>query len=424
MDAGQTVPGFYKEGPDKAEFFVHSPFAWRLNDREVEDRNQDSIVMQVTFVEGGVETYGILGSDANYETLTKIVETTKLHKREHRLLWDFLKLFHHCSYLSLGPDRGKDETEVVPEGQVVVRDAEPRWLRNHFDQRPDPRKGQQGGQERAAAAPPGRQPSPSRRQRQGRPVQGHHGNTVCAAAQAARDRNHRRRREPLAGGAGRHRHRDLAARPRRMTMPHDWLQTWGDAIEPDQLSGSFAIRFRNFLINEAAGLASITGARRDGRREIVILEVETNRPQRPAYSILHREPVAVVLFEDDTFAPTVLSLRSDFPDTPHQNWMPDGMPFSLCVDDRPWQDARPLYTPAELLHRIMKWFERAGRGGLHDLRQPLDPFFMRQGIDVVMPRNLFELAPSQRLELVGTRHDTDNLAVITVRLPLPGEQGG
>jgi hypothetical protein len=115
VDAGQTVPGFYKEGPDKAEFFVHSPFAWRLNDREVEDRNQDSIVMQVTFVEGGVETNGILGSDADHETLTKIVETTKRHKREHRLLWDFLKLFHHCSYLSLGPERGKDETEAVPE---------------------------------------------------------------------------------------------------------------------------------------------------------------------------------------------------------------------------------------------------------------------------------------------------------------------
>ena len=115
VDAGQTVPGFYKEGPDRAEFFVHSPFAWRLNDREVEDRNQDSIVMQVTFVEGGVETYGILGSDADHETLTKIVETTKRHKCEHRLLWDFLKLFHHCSFLSLGPERGKDETEAVPE---------------------------------------------------------------------------------------------------------------------------------------------------------------------------------------------------------------------------------------------------------------------------------------------------------------------
>jgi hypothetical protein len=117
VDAGQTVPGFYKDGPDKAEFFVHSPFAWRLNEREVEDRNQDSIVMQVTFVEGGVETYGILGSDADHETLTTIVEITKGHKREHRLLWDFLKLFHHCSYLSLGPERGKDEIEAVPEVQ-------------------------------------------------------------------------------------------------------------------------------------------------------------------------------------------------------------------------------------------------------------------------------------------------------------------
>lgn len=115
VDAGQTVPGFDKNGADRAEFFVHSPFAWRINDREVEDRNQDSIVMQVTFVEGGVESYGLLGSDADYETLTMIVETTKKHKREGRLLWDVMKLFHHCSYLSLGPDRGKDETVAVPE---------------------------------------------------------------------------------------------------------------------------------------------------------------------------------------------------------------------------------------------------------------------------------------------------------------------
>jgi hypothetical protein len=168
-----------------------------------------------------------------------------------------------------------------------------------------------------------------------------------------------------------------------MTMPHDWLKTWGEAIEPDLLSGPFAVRFRNFLTNEAAGLASISGARRHERSELVILDVETNRPQRPAYPILHREPVAVVL-SDGTFAPAVLALRPDFPDTPHQNWVPDGVPFSLCIDDRPWQEARPLYTPAELLHRIMKWFERAGRGGLHDLRQPLDPFFMRQGVHIVM----------------------------------------
>lgn len=115
VDAGQLVPGFSKTGSAKAEFFVHSPFAWRVNDREVEDRNQDSIVFQVTFNEGGNDTYAICGSDVDHDTLSKIVQTTKKHCREDRLLWDILKLFHHCSYLSLGPDRGKDETVAVPD---------------------------------------------------------------------------------------------------------------------------------------------------------------------------------------------------------------------------------------------------------------------------------------------------------------------
>lgn len=115
VDAGEYVQTFSKAGPEKAEFFVHSPFAWRLNEREVEDRNQNSIVMQATFVEGGVESYALLGSDADHETITKIVETTKHHGREHTLLWDVLKLFHHCSYLSLSAERGADETVADPE---------------------------------------------------------------------------------------------------------------------------------------------------------------------------------------------------------------------------------------------------------------------------------------------------------------------
>lgn len=117
VDAGQLVPGFSKTGSAKAEFFVHSPFAWRVNEREVEDRNQDSIVFQVTFNEGGNDTHAICGSDVDYDTLSKIVQTTKRHRREERLLWDVLKLFHHCSYLSLSADRGDDETVPVPDVQ-------------------------------------------------------------------------------------------------------------------------------------------------------------------------------------------------------------------------------------------------------------------------------------------------------------------
>lgn len=115
VDAGKLVPGYSKLGAERAEFFVHSPFAWRLNDREVEDRNQDAIVLQATFVEGGAETYALLGSDVNHETLSQIVQTTKRKKNEARLLWDVMKLPHHCSYLSLGPDRGENETKAVPD---------------------------------------------------------------------------------------------------------------------------------------------------------------------------------------------------------------------------------------------------------------------------------------------------------------------
>jgi Prokaryotic E2 family A/ThiF family/Prokaryotic homologs of the JAB domain len=206
-------------------------------------------------------------------------------------------------------------------------------------------------------------------------------------------------------------------------MLHGWLHIWGEAIEPENLSGSFAVRFRDFLLSHAEGLASITGARRSGpdaAGELLIIEVRTNRPQRPAYPLLREEPLGILFTTDESYAPSVLALRPDFPDTPHQNWVPEGIPFSLCVDDRPWQEARPLYTPAELLHRIIKWFERAGRGGLHDLRQPPDPFFMREGYHLIIPRNAFDGEGGKR-ELVGFAHDITNPVVVTLREPQPYE---
>lgn len=115
VDAGQTVPGFNLTGPERAEFFIHSPFAWRQNDKEVVDRNSDSVVFQTTFMEGSRATYALFASDINHETITEIVQTTKSHKREDRLLWDIYKIPHHCSYKSIGPDKGEDQTEPVEE---------------------------------------------------------------------------------------------------------------------------------------------------------------------------------------------------------------------------------------------------------------------------------------------------------------------
>ena len=115
VDAGRLVPGYSKEGAAQAEFFVHSPFGWRLDETTVLDRNEASIVMQVTFREGRRDSYLLLGSDIAHETISEIVQVTKTHGNQDRLLWDLMKLFHHCSYLAIGPERGTDETKAVPD---------------------------------------------------------------------------------------------------------------------------------------------------------------------------------------------------------------------------------------------------------------------------------------------------------------------
>lgn len=115
VDAGKLVPGYTKEGPAQAEFFVHCPFGHRQDESTVIDRNEDSIVMQVTFREGARDSFLFLGSDVNHETLSTIVQITKHYGNQDRLCWDIMKLVHHCSYRALGPERGIDETVAVPD---------------------------------------------------------------------------------------------------------------------------------------------------------------------------------------------------------------------------------------------------------------------------------------------------------------------
>lgn len=113
-DAGKVTPEFSK-ARDGVEFFVHSPFAKRMNDREVEDRNDDCLVLQAVFLVQGVETKMLLMSDVTHEVITDIVEVTRDgKKRPERLEWDIVKIPHHCSYLSIGPEKGEDKTDPVP----------------------------------------------------------------------------------------------------------------------------------------------------------------------------------------------------------------------------------------------------------------------------------------------------------------------
>ena len=122
IDAGQLVPGYSKTGQEKVEFFVHCPFGWRQDQNSVIRRNEDSIAIQATCLEGKRETCLFMASDINHETLTEIVQVTRKHGNEDRLCWDIMKLMHHCSYLSLGPERGEEETKPVAEVEWLFED--------------------------------------------------------------------------------------------------------------------------------------------------------------------------------------------------------------------------------------------------------------------------------------------------------------
>lgn len=141
-NAGWAAPDFSLL-TDGVEFFVHSPFAYRLDESNVEDRNGDSIVMQATFQVGLVQTRVLLMADTVQDRLADIVAITKAHGREHRLAWDVVKLPHHCSYLSLAWDGEKGVDKTVPLDEI-------RWLYEEQRQpggiivstsRPIPKKG-------------------------------------------------------------------------------------------------------------------------------------------------------------------------------------------------------------------------------------------------------------------------------------------
>lgn len=109
-DAGKLVPGFSKYDAGGVEFFIHSPFGFRRNDREVDDRNQDSLVFQATFREGQQDTRALFMSDMPWDGLDAIVAVTRRYGNKERLFWDLAKLPHHCSYLSLSDQKGIDQT--------------------------------------------------------------------------------------------------------------------------------------------------------------------------------------------------------------------------------------------------------------------------------------------------------------------------
>ena len=110
VTAGNCMPGFTLASAG-AEIFVHSPFSYQNDGNNEVDRNSESAVFHLTLKDGAKNVKVFLTADAPYEVLEDIVKATEKAGNADRLEWDLIKVPHHCSYRSLGPDKGDEMTE-------------------------------------------------------------------------------------------------------------------------------------------------------------------------------------------------------------------------------------------------------------------------------------------------------------------------
>lgn len=113
-DAGQLVPGWLADAQG-VEFFVHSPFACRTDDGTYVERNDGCLVLHATFSVDGTKTKVFFGADIVHEPLSEIIRITRSKNREERLESDVVKIPHHSSYFSLGPEKGSTKTKPTED---------------------------------------------------------------------------------------------------------------------------------------------------------------------------------------------------------------------------------------------------------------------------------------------------------------------
>ena len=108
-DAGKIAPDF-SLAVDGVEFFCHSPFVKRVDNADDDLRNEASLIFNVRFKFDSTTTDYLAVGDTTWEVLDDIVQTTRSHKNMDRLTWNLYNIPHHCSYLALSDDKGKNET--------------------------------------------------------------------------------------------------------------------------------------------------------------------------------------------------------------------------------------------------------------------------------------------------------------------------
>jgi hypothetical protein len=146
--------------------------------------------------------------------------------------------------------------------------------------------------------------------------------------------------------------------------------------------------FVQFLLTFGSdAFATLLEVRRncDPPSEIVVMDLEVERPQHPVHDIRRIERIAVVFREEDRYQPETLALRQDFPLVPHVFVTEQETPRRLCLYDQPFENEKLTWTPARFLKRIRYWLAKTATGTLHGDDQPLEPLLAGSAARLILP---------------------------------------
>ena len=151
----------------------------------------------------------------------------------------------------------------------------------------------------------------------------------------------------------------------------EYFVVGGDLISPDQLQDGLAQSLFAFVSDYGGHAAQVEEVRQIPERiDVIVLNVTTCISQDPKFDVLSEERLAVMFIDE---APAVVPLRTNFPLTPHSCGLPVGTALpglmTICIDDRPWEDAKGDYSGAEIVRRIISWFGRVDSGEIDDVLQ-------------------------------------------------------
>ncbi|MDA9414038.1 hypothetical protein XH81_04030 [Bradyrhizobium sp. CCBAU 25360] len=195
-------------------------------------------------------------------------------------------------------------------------------------------------------------------------------------------------------------------------------EQFGETVEWEALRNAKSHSVARLICDFGTQGYRFVEARRSGSGdETIIVDVHVNRPQLYVHPLKAVELLALHFPADDR-QPTILALRDDFPDVPHTNPGHRDDPRSLCIDDRPWTEAKLNWTPSDFLVRIHIWLGKTARGELHgDVRAP-EPLFVAAGPVVIVDRTLIDAAGTGPTELAVHRADAEiNREILIATLP-------